>query len=163
MNRYSRLPGTLHHEGDLPLGGILRYQRQGAISISFYKIFFYFEAVVHDSTIFSFPAPTCIAHPGAILLHDYWAVYDPASDLPCVRHTPYNIGNNNIVNRPKSGWRLQVLNRYPRIPGTLHHEKDRSAARRSPAVSKKGVISMETPGVEKSSLSSMVYDENQKN
>jgi len=43
------------------------------------------------------PPPTCIAHPGAILLHDYWAVYDSPSDLPFVRYTPYNISNNNIV------------------------------------------------------------------
>ena len=42
----------------------------------------------------SFPAPTCIGHPDAILLHDYWAVYDPPSGLPCVCHTPYNIGNS---------------------------------------------------------------------
>ena len=46
-----------------------------------YKIFVYFEAVVHESTILSFPPPTCIAHPGAILLHDYWTVYDSPSDL----------------------------------------------------------------------------------
>jgi len=57
----------------------------------------YFEAVAHESTILSFPPPTCIAHPGAILLHDYWTVYDSPSDLPCVCYTPYNIGNNNIV------------------------------------------------------------------
>ena len=47
------------------------------LSFGLYKISFYFEAFVHESTILSFPAPTCIAHPGAILLHDYWAVYDP--------------------------------------------------------------------------------------
>jgi len=39
-----------------------------------YKIFVYFEAIVHESTILSFPPPTCIAHPGAILLHDDWTV-----------------------------------------------------------------------------------------
>jgi len=49
-----------------------------------YKIFFYFEALVHESTIVSFPAHTCIAHPGAIVLHDYWAVYDSPSDPPFV-------------------------------------------------------------------------------
>jgi len=33
----------------------------------------------------------------AILLHDYWTVYDSPADLPFVRYTPRNIGNNNIV------------------------------------------------------------------
>ena len=36
---------------------------------------------------------TCIAHPGAILIHSYWGVYDSVSDLPCVCHTHYNIGS----------------------------------------------------------------------
>jgi len=58
-----------------------RYPTRG---FSLYKIFFHFEAVVHESIIISFPPPTCIAHPGAILLHDYWTVYDSDSDLPCV-------------------------------------------------------------------------------
>jgi len=31
---------------------------------------------VHESIILSFPPPICIARPGAILLHNYWAVYD---------------------------------------------------------------------------------------
>ena len=66
--------------------------------IGLYKIFFHFEAFVHESTIFSPPAATSIPHTDAILLHDYWTVYDPPpSDLPFVCHTPYNIGNNNIV------------------------------------------------------------------
>ena len=65
-----------------------------------YKILFSCEAVVHESTICSFPPPTCIAHPGAILVHDYWAVYDPPSELSFVCYAPYNIGNNNIVQRP---------------------------------------------------------------
>jgi len=42
--------------------------------VDIYKIFVYFEAIVHESTILSFPPPTCIAHPGAILLHDDWTV-----------------------------------------------------------------------------------------
>jgi len=44
-----------------------------------------------------FIPPTCIAHPGAIRLHDYWAVYDFPSGLPFVCYTPYNIGDGNIV------------------------------------------------------------------
>jgi len=62
-----------------------------------YKIFVYFEAVVNESTILSFPPHTCIAHPGAIRLHDYWTVYNSPSDLPFVCYTPYTIGHNNIV------------------------------------------------------------------
>jgi len=50
-----------------------------------YKMFLHFEARVQ-----SFPAPTCIVHPAAILLHDYWALCDPPSDLPCICHTPYS-------------------------------------------------------------------------
>ena len=38
--------------------------------LGLYKLFVYFEAIVHESTILSFPPPTCIAHPGATLLHD---------------------------------------------------------------------------------------------
>ena len=43
------------------------------------------------------PPPTCIVHPGAVLLHDYWTVYDSPPDLPFVCYTPSNIRNNNIV------------------------------------------------------------------
>ena len=53
--------------------------------------------VVHESTILLFLPPTCIAHPGAVLLHNYWAVYDFHSGLIFVCHTLYNIGNNNIM------------------------------------------------------------------
>jgi len=62
-----------------------------------YKIFFYFEAFVHESIILSFPSPTCIGHTVAIQMHNYWAVYEPPSDLPFVCHIPCNIGKNNIV------------------------------------------------------------------
>ena len=30
----------------------------------------------------SFHPPTCIAYPGAILLHDYWTVHDSPSAIP---------------------------------------------------------------------------------
>jgi len=59
--------------------------------LSLYKIFVYFEAVVHESAILSFPPPTCVVHPGAILLHDYWTVFHSPSDLPCAYYTPYTI------------------------------------------------------------------------
>jgi len=54
------------------------------LRLGLYKILFNFEAVVQESTILSFPPPTCIAHTVAILLHDYWAVYDFPSGLPFV-------------------------------------------------------------------------------
>jgi len=64
------------------------------------KIFVYFETVVHESPILSFPPPTCIAYPGTIPLHAHWTVYNSPSHLPCVCYTPYNVDNNNIVSRP---------------------------------------------------------------
>ena len=70
--------------------------------LGLYKIFVYFEAVVHESTIRSPPPPTCIAHPSAISLHDHWTVYDSISQLAFVYYTPYHIGDNNIVSRPNT-------------------------------------------------------------
>jgi len=67
------------------------------MSLGLYNILFYFKAVVHISTILSPPPSTGFAHPGAILLHDYWAVYDFPSELPFVCCIPYKIGNTNIV------------------------------------------------------------------
>ena len=42
-------------------------------------IFDYFGAFVHEPIVLSFFPPTCIGHTVAILLHDYWAIYDPPS------------------------------------------------------------------------------------
>jgi len=45
---------------------------------------------VHESTILSFSTSTCIAHPCATPLHDYWAVYDPpppTSRCYAIHHT----------------------------------------------------------------------------
>ena len=52
-----------------------------------YKIFFYFEPFVHESTIFSFPAPTCIAHTVAILLQYDCAIFDPTPNPVFMPHT----------------------------------------------------------------------------
>jgi len=50
------------------MGKEVRLLETGAY-VSLYKLFVYFEAVVHESTIISPPPPpTCIAHPGAILV-----------------------------------------------------------------------------------------------
>jgi len=59
---------------------------------------------VHESTILSCPPPTCIAHPGAMLLHDYWAVYDPPSDISFVYHTPYHMCHNYRVRAKAKEW-----------------------------------------------------------
>jgi len=55
---------------------------------------------MHESTILSFLPPTCIAHPGAALLHDSWTENDAPSELSFVGYAPYNTGNNNTVLRP---------------------------------------------------------------
>jgi len=67
------------------------------VPVGLHKIFVHFEAFMHEPTTPSLPPPACIAHLGAILLHDYWTVYDSPSDLPFVCYTLYNIGNTNIV------------------------------------------------------------------
>ena len=41
--------------------------------------------------------PTYKAYPFAILLHDHCAVYAPPPTASFVCHTPYNIGDGNIV------------------------------------------------------------------
>ena len=75
-----------------------------------YKILFYFEAFVHESIILSLPTPTCTARTIAIRLHVDCAIYDVPPDPPFVSHTPYNIGNGNIVQTPSHA---------PFGPGTL--------------------------------------------
>jgi len=70
---------------------------RGGGGAGIYKIFVYFKAGVHESTILVSPPPTCIAHPGAIRMHDYRTVHDSPPDLPFVCCTPYNIRDTNIV------------------------------------------------------------------
>ena len=78
------------------MGGV--WQRPGKKAhVGLYTIFVYLEVVVHKSSFLSPSLPTCIAHPGAIRLHDYWTVCDSPSELPFVCYIPYNIGNNNIL------------------------------------------------------------------
>jgi len=49
--------------------------------------------------------PTCIADSIAILLHNDCAYTTLSPALPCVCHTPYNIGSGSIMSRPrKLGW-----------------------------------------------------------
>ena len=65
--------------------------------IGLYKMFDCFGAFVHESIILLLLSPTCIAHTIAMLLRDYCVIYDSPPDPPFVCHTPYNIGNGNIV------------------------------------------------------------------
>jgi len=48
------------------------------------------------------PSYTCIVRTTAILLHVYCAIYDAHPRPPFVCHTPYNIGNGNILWRPSA-------------------------------------------------------------
>jgi len=54
--------------------------RVGA-ALAFTRYSFHVEAFVHESILFSPPSPSCIGHTVAIQKHDYWAVYEPPSDL----------------------------------------------------------------------------------
>jgi len=65
--------------------------------VGLYKIFFHFEAFVHESIILYSPLPTCIAHTIEILLYGYCAKYYLPPNPPCVCHTPYNVGDCNIL------------------------------------------------------------------
>jgi len=51
------------------------------------------KTFLQESTIlYSFrPPSTCIVHPGAILLHDWWTVYNSPSDLLIVRYIHHTI------------------------------------------------------------------------
>jgi len=65
--------------------------------VGLYYILFYFENCWHESIILVFPPPSCIVLTNPILLHVYCAIYEAPPDHPFVCHTPYNIGNGNIV------------------------------------------------------------------
>ena len=72
------------------------YTREGVLQISLYKILFHFKALWWESILPVAP-PTCNAYPIAILLHDLCTIYAPPADPPSVCHTPYTIGDGNIV------------------------------------------------------------------
>ena len=55
--------------------------------VGLYKIFVYFGAIVHESTLIVSLPPTCMAYASAILFHDYNTVEDSVSDLPFVCYT----------------------------------------------------------------------------
>ena len=51
----------------------------------------YFESFVHESIVLSISRPACIAHTVAILLHTYWAIYDPPPPPRPPFCTPYTM------------------------------------------------------------------------
>jgi len=56
-------------------------------SFGLYKIMFCFYSCVHKSIVLSFFRPACIARTVALLLHDYWAIYDPPQPPLCIPYT----------------------------------------------------------------------------
>jgi len=91
--------GRAYETQVLTLSALLRRHCGSRVEVEFglYKILFCFDACVHESIILLSLPPTCTARTIAILLHVYCAIYDAPPDPPCVCHTTYNIGNNNIV------------------------------------------------------------------
>jgi len=68
----------------------------GANQVSLHKILFHFKALLWESIVRLLFPPTCKAYPIAIRLHDHCAIYAPPTP-PFLCHTPYNIGDGNIV------------------------------------------------------------------
>ena len=68
-------------------------RRFSATELGVYKIFFHFEAFVHESIILVLPPPICISHTIAIPLHGYCAECDTPSDplLYSIHHTMLTI------------------------------------------------------------------------
>jgi len=69
-----------------------------ALRLGFYKLMFYVEAFVHESIVLCQPPPPYLHCPHYCntitrLLRN---IRRPP-DLPCVCHTPYTMGNSNIV------------------------------------------------------------------
>ena len=56
--------------------------QQVRLHLSLYQIFFYFYSFVNESIVISFSRPAYTAHTVAMLLHGYWAIYDPPSTSP---------------------------------------------------------------------------------
>jgi len=65
--------------------------------VSLYKILFHFKPLLSESIILLLLPPACKSYPIAVPLHDHCSIYAPPTDPPVVCHTPYNIGDGNIV------------------------------------------------------------------
>ena len=65
--------------------------------VSLGKTLFHFKALLWESIILVLPPLTCKACPIAVLLRDHCALYAPPPTPPFLCHTPYNIGDDNII------------------------------------------------------------------
>ena len=96
---------------------------------------------MRESIVPLFLRPACIAHTVAILLHDYWAIYDPPSTslLDAIHHTLLVITSKGqppplVHTRPRAAQSptFQVLTPLPpvynRPRAAPHLEPSRSAA-----------------------------------
>ena len=92
---FSRERGTEMLLGDG--GSITNLPLMGLLQVSLYKILFYLEAFLWESIILLLPPPTCNAYPIIILSHAHCSIYAPPPTPPFLCHTPYNIGDGNIV------------------------------------------------------------------
>ena len=98
---YTRCPRPRHFAGRRTSAALSRGRRicsdcsRALLRADLYKIFVHFEAFMHESIILVLPFPIGIAHNSAIVLHVYFATYDPPRPPPPLRicHTLYNIGN----------------------------------------------------------------------
>jgi len=65
--------------------------------MSLYNILMHFKALLWEAILVFLSPSTCKAYPIAILVHDHCAIYAPPPTPPVVCHTPYNIGDGNIM------------------------------------------------------------------
>ena len=96
------------------------HRRVHTLGFGLYKRSVYLKNVLHERIILFVPLPICIAHPSAIRLHDYWAVYDippPSPDSPCVCHALYTYMLNTRGGRRKYGilFRFSVFYEYSNL------------------------------------------------
>jgi len=84
--------GELAHEGRR-----LVLRRVGRRRLSLYKILFHFKALVWESNTLLLPPPHTQSLPYFNSISGLLRNIRPPTDRPCLCHTPYNIGDGNIV------------------------------------------------------------------
>jgi len=67
------------------------------VRLSLHKILFHFKAVLRESSVLSLPSPHLQRLPYCNTSGRPLRNIRPATDPPCVCHTPYNLGDGNIV------------------------------------------------------------------
>ena len=90
--RHDKNNTTNDHTMNYPpaLNNDRRWRGDGAyhLTLSLYKILFYFKALLCESISLSLPTTTCKAYPIAIPLHDHCAIYaPPPTPPPFMPHT----------------------------------------------------------------------------